>query len=170
MEKAGGDPATARAALDRFMGFLAIRSTSAEGRASRHYVFIATCTLTHHGPPDAIVNRSGPSGPYAEAVAYLRGIAESAGFSTKIVSYVPNKPVLIVSWPGRDPSLPSVLLNSHYDVVPAQAECWDSDPFKPREAPDGKIYARGTQDMKCVCMQNLEALCRLKCAHPEVLR
>lgn len=32
----------------------------------------------------------------------------------KIVEYVPGKPILILTWPGSDPSLPSILLNSHY--------------------------------------------------------
>ena len=30
----------------------------------------------------------------------------------------PQKPVVLMSWKGTDPSLPSVLLNSHTDVVP----------------------------------------------------
>lgn len=43
--------------------------------------------------------------------------------------------------------LPSLLLNSHYDVVPVLLEHWDVDPFEAVRK-DGKIYGRGTQDMK----------------------
>jgi len=35
----------------------------------------------------------------------------------------------------------------HIDVVPA-GEGWESKPFEPKITEDGKIYARGTQDMK----------------------
>ena len=38
---------------------------------------------------------------------------------------------------------------------------WNTDPFKPQEI-DGKIYARGTQDMKCVCIQYILAIQELK--------
>ena len=30
----------------------------------------------------------------------------------------PDKPVFLMSWEGKNPKLPSVLLNSHIDVVP----------------------------------------------------
>lgn len=30
---------------------------------------------------------------------------------------MPGKPIVLATWKGQDPSLPSVLLNSHYDVV-----------------------------------------------------
>ena len=31
---------------------------------------------------------------------------------------VKGKPIVIISWEGTDPSLSSVILNSHIDVVP----------------------------------------------------
>jgi succinyl-diaminopimelate desuccinylase len=42
---------------------------------------------------------------------------------------------------------PSILLNGHVDVVPAQTEGWTSDPFKP-VVKNGRIYGRGAADMK----------------------
>ena len=36
------------------------------------------------------------------------------------------------------------------------------DPFSAHKDEEGNIYARGTQDMKCVTMQYIEALHRLK--------
>lgn len=47
-----------------------------------------------------------------------------------------------------DPSLPTVLVYGHYDVMPVDPiDLWDSPPFKP-EVRDGKIYARGADDDK----------------------
>ncbi|MEZ5925887.1 MAG: acetylornithine deacetylase [Hyphomicrobiaceae bacterium] len=40
-----------------------------------------------------------------------------------------------------------VILSGHSDVVPVDGQAWSSDPFTLREA-DGKLYGRGTADMK----------------------
>ena len=40
-----------------------------------------------------------------------------------------------------------VALSGHTDVVPVDGQTWDSDPFQLRAA-DGKLYARGSSDMK----------------------
>ena len=47
-----------------------------------------------------------------------------------------------------DPSLPTVLIYGHYDVMPVDPiDQWISSPFKP-EVRDGKIFARGADDDK----------------------
>ncbi|MDH6322151.1 MULTISPECIES: dipeptidase [unclassified Parabacteroides] len=46
------------------------------------------------------------------------------------------------------PELPTVLVYSHYDVMPAEPfELWKSEPFEP-EIRDGRIWARGADDDK----------------------
>jgi acetylornithine deacetylase len=40
-----------------------------------------------------------------------------------------------------------IVLSGHTDVVPVQGQAWDSDPFTLIER-DGKLYGRGTSDMK----------------------
>lgn len=70
----------------------------------------------------------------------------------------PTKPILILSKIGTQPELKSIILNSHMDVVPVFEEYWTHKPFAADIADDGKIYARGAQDMKCVGMQYLAAL------------
>lgn len=40
-----------------------------------------------------------------------------------------------------------VILSGHIDVVPVEGQAWSSDPYVMRQA-DGKLYGRGTCDMK----------------------
>ncbi|MGV8267541.1 M20/M25/M40 family metallo-hydrolase, partial [Pseudomonas aeruginosa] len=40
-----------------------------------------------------------------------------------------------------------VVLSGHTDVVPVDGQAWSSDPFAP-EVRDGRLYGRGTCDMK----------------------
>jgi len=74
---------------------------------------------------------------------------------------VKGKPIVLMTASGSDPSLSSLLLNSHTDVVPVTFEKWSFDPFG-AEVADGKIYARGSQDMKSVGMAYLSAIKELK--------
>jgi len=67
--------------------------------------------------------------------------------------------------PGRSPSL---LLNGHIDVVPAEAEIWSSDPFTPVRA-DGWLTGRGAGDMKGGLAMGLLALAALRDAMPDAL-
>lgn len=67
-----------------------------------------------------------------------------------------------MTWEGSEPALPSLLLNSHTDVVPVFPECWKHDPFAAVKEDNGDIYGRGTQDMKSVGIQHLEAVRILK--------
>lgn len=73
---------------------------------------------------------------------------------------VENKPVIVAEWKGSDESLPCILLNSHYDVVPINESYWTVPAFD-GVIRDGKVYGRGTQDMKCVIAQYLTAIKRL---------
>lgn len=69
-----------------------------------------------------------------------------------------SKPVVVLTWLGLDPKLPSIMLNSHMDVVAAVEKFWTYPPFDASIDSDGRIFARGTQDMKSVGMQYLAAI------------
>jgi aminoacylase len=110
-------------------------------------------------------------GSNVNCVAFLKNaIAEHlpSASVTVLPGPVEGKPVLLATWHGSEPELPSLLLNSHYDVVPVMAEHWtqpawegvrvESDAFG---ALGARIYGRGAQDMKSVCAQYIVALGRL---------
>ena len=67
--------------------------------------------------------------------------------------------------PGAGPSL---LLNGHVDVVPAQAALWSADPFRPVIA-DGWMSGRGAGDMKGGFAMALLAVGALRTAMPGAL-
>lgn len=77
-----------------------------------------------------------------------------------------DSPVVIAKWRGVHEDWPVLVLNSHYDVVPAALDDWTVDPFKAIRK-DGKVFGRGAQDMKCVCVQYIEAIRKLHSIHPE---
>ena len=64
------------------------------------------------------------SGSYARARDWLVKTCESIGLEVSSHEFVEGKPVVVAVWRGSDDSLRSVLLNSHYDVVPVMREEW----------------------------------------------
>ncbi|KAG0324370.1 adenylate cyclase [Dissophora globulifera] len=98
-----------------------------------------------------------PTPDYAGSTAFLIRQAEEIGLPYRVVECVAGKPTVIMTFEGTDPSLPSLLLNSHTDVVPVFPSMWTQDAFAANKV-DGFIYARGAQDMKCVGMRYTERL------------
>lgn len=103
-----------------------------------------------------------PDADYADCVRFLRKQATILHLAIKVITLVPKKPIVILTWLGSNPELPAILLNSHMDVVPVSEEHWDHPPFAAEMDSKGNIFARGSQDMKCVGIMYLEAIRRLK--------
>ena len=56
-----------------------------------------------------------------------------------------------------DPSLPTILVYGHYDVMPVDPrELWNTDPFEP-VVKDGRIWARGADDDKGQLFMHVKA-------------
>ncbi|KAL6740813.1 hypothetical protein Aduo_014131 [Ancylostoma duodenale] len=64
------------------------------------------------------VNTEQPRPDYAGCQKFLFGLADELGITRKAVEAVPGKPFIIMTIPGTQPKLPSILLYSHTDVVP----------------------------------------------------
>jgi hypothetical protein len=70
-----------------------------------------------------------PDPDYTLVSDFLLSQATSVGLEARSWEFVKEKPVILLSWNGTHPSVPSLLLNSHTDVVPAQKEKWIYHPF-----------------------------------------
>ncbi len=77
---------------------------------------------------------------------YIASQLASLGFSVRTFESSPGVPNVVgVLEPSR--SHRSLLLTGHIDVVPAKKEEWQTPPFE-TVISDGKIFGRGTSDMK----------------------
>ncbi|XVF67110.1 hypothetical protein PTKIN_Ptkin10aG0094400 [Pterospermum kingtungense] len=108
------------------------------------------------------INTAHPSPDYQKSTQFILSQAKSISLDSQVIEFVQGKPVVLLKWPGSDLSLPSILLNSHTDVVPFEHSKWAHPPLAAHIDEQGNIFARGSQDMKCVGMQYLEAIRRLK--------
>jgi succinyl-diaminopimelate desuccinylase len=85
-----------------------------------------------------------PGGTEAATVDVLQKACRSAGFTVGTHDVSPERPNLVATLPAGDG--PGLMFLGHSDVVPA-GPGWTSDPYRPRMS-DGRIYGRGTTDMK----------------------
>lgn len=85
-----------------------------------------------------------------KAVAeYVVASLAEVGISAEIFESAPNRCNVIAKVAGSDVNRPGLILHGHIDVVPANAEDWQVDPFS-GEIRDGAIWGRGAVDMKNV--------------------
>ncbi|KAI4479434.1 hypothetical protein M0804_011219 [Polistes exclamans] len=103
-----------------------------------------------------------PDVNYDACVEFLHKQAKSLDLPVKVYHVHPGKPIVVLTWLGTEPTEPAILLNSHMDVVPVFEDKWTYPPFSAHMDEHGNIYARGSQDMKCVGIQYLEAIRRMK--------
>jgi acetylornithine deacetylase/succinyl-diaminopimelate desuccinylase-like protein len=96
-----------------------------------------------------------PREPLEKAAALVEELLREVGAAT--VERVPvagEAPSILAEFPGDGPT---VLLYAHYDVQPAPAAEWDTDPFAPTRV-DGRVYGRGAADDKSGIVAHLAAL------------
>lgn len=81
-----------------------------------------------------------------------------AEYSPTLHSEASNSPKSVPYPIGETPSnVPTVLVYSHYDVMPVEPlELWHSEPFEP-SIRDGRLYARGADDDKGQAMIQVKA-------------
>ena len=77
--------------------------------------------------------------------AYLDGL----GITSRLTHDADGRKANLWATVGPD-DRGGVVLSGHTDVVPVDGQDWSSDPFRLRRA-NGKLYGRGTADMKGFC-------------------
>jgi acetylornithine deacetylase/succinyl-diaminopimelate desuccinylase-like protein len=93
--------------------------------------------------------------PLDQAAALVEELLRDVGAATvERVAVDGEAPTILADFPGDGPT---VLLYAHYDVQPAPAEEWDTDPFSPTRV-DGRVYGRGAADDKSGIVAHLAAL------------
>jgi acetylornithine deacetylase/succinyl-diaminopimelate desuccinylase-like protein len=111
-------------------------------------------------------NTTYSAGDCTKAAKQLESRFRQVGFTdSELTPYLPpDRPRdggLVVTWKGRSPALPAVLLLAHIDVVEAKREDWIRDPFKLTEE-GGYFYGRGVSDDKAQAAIFADTLIRLR--------
>ncbi|MDA0656307.1 MAG: acetylornithine deacetylase, partial [Proteobacteria bacterium] len=79
-------------------------------------------------------------------ILFIQSYLEDLGIESRLVyDETKTKANLYATLGALDQS--GIMLSGHTDVVPVDGQDWDSDPFKV-ERKDGRLYGRGTCDMK----------------------
>jgi acetylornithine deacetylase len=79
-------------------------------------------------------------------IEWVRDYLESHGATTRLTHDATGMKANLFATLGDSPK-PGLILSGHTDVVPVDGQHWDTDPFSAAEK-DGKLYARGSADMK----------------------
>ncbi|MFN9391011.1 MAG: M20 family metallopeptidase, partial [Betaproteobacteria bacterium] len=87
-----------------------------------------------------------PPGQEEPCAHHLGGLLEAAGFRVTYHPLGPGRASLVARRGGRDGAKP-LCFTGHIDIVPLGAKPWSRDPFA-GETHDGRVYGRGSSDMK----------------------
>src|ERR1700733_7854772 len=79
-------------------------------------------------------------------IEWVRDYLRSHGAKTRLTHDESGKKANLFATLGES-SKSGLILSGHTDVVPVDGQDWDTDPFVATER-DGKLYARGSADMK----------------------
>jgi acetylornithine deacetylase/succinyl-diaminopimelate desuccinylase-like protein len=112
------------------------------------------------------INTTLSVGSCTEAVTAMKTRLLKAGYAEADVAIVvpPDRPKdgnLVALLPGTDLNLKPLLLLAHVDVVEANREDWERDPFTLIEE-DGYFYARGSADDKAMAAIFTDSMIRFR--------
>ncbi|KAF1784422.1 Peptidase M20, dimerization domain [Phytophthora cactorum] len=146
--------------VERFLELLRLRTVSAEGPSGSYNEVDTTLFCARNGfvhTWKSVRRMDNYNGNGGVALLLCVAFILLVGLPVQVFSPVENKPVVLATWEGEDPTLPGIILNSHYDVY-RRWRALQYDPFDAKVLEDGRIYGRGAQDMKSVCIQYVEAV------------
>jgi acetylornithine deacetylase/succinyl-diaminopimelate desuccinylase-like protein len=97
----------------------------------------------------------------ARAARYIQAKLEEVGYETQYVESAPGRGNVVCRLTGADPDRGALLIHGHVDVVPADADEWQVDPFSGL-VKDGYVWGRGAVDMKDMVAMTLAVARDLK--------
>ena len=106
----------------------------------------ATDLLQHLIRNRCVNDGTAASGQEQRSAEVIRSYLEGAGADIETFEPEPGRTSLVAKIHGSDPSVPSLTLLGHTDVVPANGDDWRHDPFG-GELIDGEVWGRGAIDM-----------------------
>lgn len=103
-----------------------------------------------------------PTGNETPAAAFLAAKLAAEGIPSEVVESAPGRGNVVSTLAGTGESDRSFALMGHTDVVPVEdANLWTTDPFG-AEIKDGRLYGRGSSDMKSTVAASTMAAIFLK--------
>ncbi|KAF0165434.1 MAG: dapE [Rhodocyclaceae bacterium] len=93
------------------------------------------------------MNTINPPGDEDQCCDYLAGLLSAAGFSCARYEFAPRRTSLVARIGDGSGGKAPLCFTGHVDVVPLGAAPWSRDAFA-AEIVDGKLYGRGSSDMK----------------------
>ena len=105
------------------------------------------------------VDTRNPPGDEAQLVATCRQLLEPLGATVEVVEPRPGRASVVATFPST--GRPVLVVNGHLDVVPINAADWTVEPFG-GELAEGRVWGRGTADMKGGIAAAIEALSALR--------
>jgi acetylornithine deacetylase/succinyl-diaminopimelate desuccinylase-like protein len=100
------------------------------------------------------LDTTNPPGNERIATDFIAARLGRCGIEATVIESAPARASLIARVAGRDRAKPPLMLSSHTDIVPVEAERWTHPPFA-AELADGCIWGRGSIDMKSKCATDL---------------
>jgi succinyl-diaminopimelate desuccinylase len=91
-------------------------------------------------------NTVNPPGNEQEIARYVGNLLADNGFAIDYQKLATNRLTLIAE-KGLSVERPPIVLTGHFDTVPLGEKSWTEEPFS-GSVKDGKIYGRGSSDMK----------------------
>jgi acetylornithine deacetylase/succinyl-diaminopimelate desuccinylase-like protein len=114
------------------------------------------------------IDTTNPPGNERPAAKHLARLFAREGIEHTVLESEPTRASVVARLRGNGRKEP-LLLNGHLDVVPAERDAWQRDPFGAEEA-DGCIWGRGAIDMKNMVAMSAMTLVALKRAGVELER
>jgi len=106
------------------------------------------------------IDTSNPPGNEALAAKYVHDVLAREGIPAKVLNSTPTRGSVVGRLKGSG-AKPPILMLSHLDVVPVEAERWSVKPFA-AEMSGGLVWGRGTLDIKNLTAMELMALMLVK--------